>query len=125
MRLTHAALVCMHRRCTSEILNELELWSCLRTARESFALLNHLPLFGNQPQGIIPVGSQARLDEPATNDKARSSDPTSAMHCGYSASFLVVLEDVENLPHKVNATWEISIRYGEIMVFDLLHVYAK
>lgn len=64
---------------TSERADELELRSGLGAAREPLALLDELPLVGDEPQSVRAVSRDAGFDQPTADDHARPSDPASAV----------------------------------------------
>lgn len=107
------------------VLDELKLRPRFRAAREPLALLDHLPLFGDELQRMPAVPRHTRVDKPAADDEPSAAYAASAVHGAYPAALLVVPEHVEDLADEVDALGQTAIADGEVVVLDLLRVDAE
>lgn len=92
--------------------------------RVSLALFDGLPLLSDDAEGMLAILGRLRVDEPAPDDHARASDPSTAVHCGDAAAPLVAAQDREDLEHVVAGLGEGAVVDGELVVLDVADVDA-
>jgi len=121
-----AATSSMHaRRSPGEGLDELELRSGLRAAREAFALLHHLPLLCDHPERIITILRHTTLYQPTSDHKTRPANPTTAVYSGDPSASLVVAQDGEDVPDELDRLGEAPVPNRKIVVLYRVDVDAQ